>query len=187
MKKLIATALLAVIGITGFAQEKAEKPERPEKKERPERHDRSGRDQMAKFTPEQRNQLMLKKMTLELDLNASQQKEIGKMIAEQNEKREAFMKNRKDKTTKPTSDELFEMRSKMLDEQIAMKQKIKKTLSPEQFQKWEEIKKQHHEGIKRHFKHRMAQNMNRKDGDFKRAHSQGLKKDMDHKKEEGTK
>lgn len=172
MKKLITIALIAIIGVSSYAQEKQQRPARHEG------------NPMEKFTPEQRNQLMLKKMTLELDLNASQQKEIGKMIAEQNEKREAFMKNRKDKTAKPTSDELFEMRSKMLDEQIAMKQKIKKTLSPEQFQKWEEMKKQHHEGMKKHFNHKMAENRQRKEGNFKRAHSEGMKKDMNHKEEE---
>ncbi len=64
MKKLIIAALL-VVGMTSFAQDK---------KEMGTRHDRA---EMEKFTPEQRNQLMLKKMTLELDLNASQQKEMS--------------------------------------------------------------------------------------------------------------
>lgn len=179
MKKLIATALVAVIGMTAFAQEKTERPEKKERRERPERN------QMVKFTPEQRNQLMLKKMTLELDLNASQQKEMGKIIAEQSAKREAFIKNRKDKTSKPTSDELFEMRSKMLDEQIAMKQRMKKTLSAEQFQKWEATKKHHREDFKKHFKHRIAQNTHhRKNVEFRKAYSHGLKKDIPIEKEE---
>ena len=38
---------------------------------------------------EQRNQLQLKKMTMDLDLNENQQKEMSKLIAEQSAKREA--------------------------------------------------------------------------------------------------
>ncbi|MES2240698.1 MAG: hypothetical protein V4497_10625 [Bacteroidota bacterium] len=186
MKKLIVTALLVVMGATCFAQDKQEKPEkqeRPERRERPERPERSERNQIEKFTPAQRNQLMLKKMTLELDLNTTQQKEMGKIIEEQSAKREAFMKNRKTKTEKPTSDQIFEMKSKMLDEQIAMKQRIKKTLSPEQFNKWEEMKNHHREGMKRHFREGMSKDMHRRDGDFRGQHRQGMKKDSIHKEE----
>ena len=79
MKKLFIAALL-VVGITSFAQERRATTERAK---------------MEQMTPEQRNQLHLKKMTLELDLNASQQKEISKVIAEQSNKREAKMAERK--------------------------------------------------------------------------------------------
>jgi hypothetical protein len=41
------------------------------------------RADIEKLTPEQRNQLAIKKMTLELRLNDSQQKEMSKIIAEQ--------------------------------------------------------------------------------------------------------
>ena len=75
MKKLFIVALLAV-GMTSFAQEKRTRPESAK---------------MEQMTPEQRNQLHLKKMTLELDLNASQQKEMSKIIAEQSTKRQARM------------------------------------------------------------------------------------------------
>ncbi len=63
MKKLFIAALL-VFGITSFAQERRATTERAK---------------MEQMTPEQRNQLHLKKMTLELDLNASQQKEMSKV------------------------------------------------------------------------------------------------------------
>jgi periplasmic protein CpxP/Spy len=43
---------------------------------------------------------------------------------------------------KPTQDERFAMRSKMLDEQIAMKAEMKKILSAEQYEKWQQ-KKEH--------------------------------------------
>ncbi|MBA0884363.1 hypothetical protein [Flavobacterium undicola] len=143
MKKLITIALVAIIGVSSYAQERKERPRRPEG------------NPMEKFTPEQRNQLMLKKMTLDLDLNASQQKEMSKIIAEQGAKREAHLKDRKAKTAKPTSDEIFEMKSKMLDEQIAMNGKMKKILSPEQFKKWDEIKQHHREGMRKHDRNEM--------------------------------
>ena len=166
MKKLITLALIATIGLSTYAQEKQPKPSR------------HNGNPMEKFTPEQRNELMLKKMTLELDLNASQQKEMGKIIAEQSAQREAHFKDRKAKTEKPTSDELFAMKSKMLDEQIAMNGKMKKILSADQFKKWDEMKKHHREGMKKHFDRRMAQNRHDKGGDFKRMHRDGMKKNM---------
>jgi Spy/CpxP family protein refolding chaperone len=127
MKKLLIVAFLAV-GLTAFAQEK-----RTDGK-------RAG---MEKLTPEQRNQLMLKKMTLDLGLNDAQQKEVSKIITEQSAKREAAMAERKankEKGIKPTAEEHFAMKNKMLDEQIAMQDKMKKILTPDQFKKWEELK-----------------------------------------------
>jgi len=156
MKKLITIALIAIMGVSSYAQER---PGRPEG------------NPMEKFTPEQRNQLMLKKMTLDLDLNASQQKEMGKLIAEQGAKREAHMKDRKAKTAKPTSDEIFEMKNKMLDEQIAMKGKMKKILSPEQFKKWDEMKQHHREGMRKNHRQDM----------MKKQDHRGMRKDMKHR------
>ena len=146
MKKLFIIALL-VVGMTSFAQEKQGRMERAS---------------MEKMTPEQRNQLHLKKMTLELDLNASQQKEMSKIIAEQSTKREARIAERKatKEVTKKqlTSEELFAKRSQMLDDQIVMKDRMKKILSQDQFKKWDEMKgKKHHR-----MNQRMAQHNGRK-------------------------
>ena len=132
MKKLIAVALLFV-GMTGFAQEKISKEDR-----------KGQRAEMTKLSPEQRNQLRLKELTLELDLTASQQKEMAKIIAEQDTKREAQkadMKAIKASDKKLTADERFVMKNKMLDEKIAMKERVKKILTPEQVEKWEKMKK----------------------------------------------
>ena len=127
MKKLLMVAFL-VVGLTAFAQEK--------------KMDRKRAD-IEKLTPEQRNQLAIKKMTLELGLNDSQQKEMSKIIAEQSAKREAVMAERKanrEKGVKPTADERFARESKRLDEQMAMQERVKKILSPEQFKKCEQLK-----------------------------------------------
>lgn len=132
MKKLIIAALL-VIGVTAFAQD-AKLPEKQPKE---------------KMTVEQRNELQLKKMTLDLDLNAAQQKEIGKLIAERSMKRQAALEERqKNKDVKPTEDERFAKQKQMLDDKIAMKEKMKKILSPEQFEKWEKKNDYKRDGIK---------------------------------------
>lgn len=131
MKKLIVTALLFV-GITSFAQEKISKE-----------NQKAQRAEMEKLSPEQRNQLHLKKLTLELDLTASQQKEMAKIIAEQQVKKEAMraeVASKKESNKKLTSDERFVMKSKMLDEKIALKERVKKFLTPEQVEKWEKMK-----------------------------------------------
>ncbi|WKL43041.1 hypothetical protein [Flavobacterium sp. ZE23DGlu08] len=141
MKKLFIVALL-VVGMTSFAQERKARPERAK---------------MEQMTPEQRNQLHLKKLTLELDLNASQQKEMSKIIAEQSAKREAKMAERKatkDSDKKQlTSDELFAKKSKMLDEQIVMKERMKKILSADQYKKWDDMKDKRHHGMKKRMMH----------------------------------
>ena len=145
MKKLIVAALL-IVGMTTFAQEK------------PERKEKGERTQIEKFTPEQRNQLRIKKLTLELDLTSSQQQEMGKILAEADAKREAGRAAHKAQTDSPkklTADERFAMQNKMLDEKIAFKAKVKKVLNADQLSKWEKMqdkkrlamyrgKKQHH-------------------------------------------
>ena len=109
------------------------------------------------MNPEQRVTLQTKEMTLALDLNDKQQKDVSKLFAERNRKADAMREQRKaakaaDK--KPTVDERFAMKNKMLDEQIAMKAEMKKILTPVQFEKWEKMKeKKHHKMKKSHRKH----------------------------------
>ncbi len=129
MKKVLIAALL-IVGLSSFAQERRERPNRAE---------------MENLTPEQRNQLIVKKMTLELDLNAKQQEQISQIITEQSAKRETMKAERKASSEKPTTDERFAMKNKMLDEQIAMKAKMKSILSPEQYTKWEALKEKNQE------------------------------------------
>ena len=127
MKNLFIAALL-LVGLSSFAQDRKERP---------------SREGMEKFTPEQKKQLMVKKMTLDLDLNSKQQEQVGQIIMEQSAKREAMKANQKANQEKPSSDERFAMKNKMLDEQIAMKAKMKSILSAEQFAKWETMKEKH--------------------------------------------
>ena len=136
MKKL-ALIVLLVVGLSTYAQEGKKQERQGAERER--------------LSPEQRNQLQLKKMTLDLNLNESQQKEIAKILEEQSTKRQAEMatfKANKDKGVKPTAEERFAMKNKKLDEAIAVKAKVQKVLTPEQFKKWEDMKKENRENMK---------------------------------------
>ena len=116
MKKLIVTIVL-VISSLSFAQEK------------------------SKLSPEQQTELQVKKMTLALDLDTKQQNELKTILLEQNKKRAtkiAELKDKKKQAVKLSANEKFEMKSKMLDEKIEHKARMKKILKPEQFQKWEQ-------------------------------------------------
>ncbi len=128
MKKVFIIALLA-IGLSGFAQD------------RKERHSKGEMEQM---TPEQRNQLMVKKMTLDLDLNAKQQEQVGKIMAEQMAKMEKMKAERKAKMEDAKADR-FEMANKMLDDQIEMKNKMKSIISADQYAKWESRREKNRE------------------------------------------
>jgi hypothetical protein len=128
MKKVFIVALL-IIGLTSYAQN---------------RRERSSRQQMEQLTPEQRNELQLKKMTLALDLNAKQQEQISQIIAEQSAKRVAMRADRKAKMEAAKA-ERFAMKNKMLDEQIEMKNKMKSILSPDQYTKWETLREKNKE------------------------------------------
>ena len=122
MKKLFLAALLS-FSFLAIAQEKNQK-----------------RDEL---TTEQRTELKVKKMTLELDLNTKQQQELKVLFLEEVKKMEEKkkkMKEKKEKGEKPTADERFEMKNKMLDKQIEMKAKLKKILTPEQMSKFEKLK-----------------------------------------------
>lgn len=130
MKKLATTlVIILTVSLSGFSQE----PEQA----RPER---------ARMSTEQRNQLRLKRMTLELELSAAQQKEMASVIAEESTNREAkmaAMKSENKEKKQLTADEKFALKNKMLDEQIARKAKMKKILNDKQFEKWEANQEKH--------------------------------------------
>lgn len=131
MKKLILSALL-ISGMIVSAQEQ-DKPARVSSE------NRKGRVEPLK--PEQRVELKLKKMTLDLDLTEKQQVEVKKILeadAKKNEVKWADLKEKKEKNGKLTNDERFALQNEMLDNKIEMKKALKAILSPEQMTKWEE-------------------------------------------------
>lgn len=125
---LLAGILLA--GIAATAQE------------RPEVKGSSDKAKFEQMSPKQRADLSLKEMTLKLDLTESQQKEFAKIISEKQatfEKRKAERKEAKTTRATMTPEQRYEMKSKMLDEKIAMKARVKAILNEKQFEKWEKI------------------------------------------------
>jgi hypothetical protein len=144
MKKVFVLALI-VFGLTTFAQESNPK---------------TGKSEREPFSAEQRNQLQLKKLVLDLDLNTAQQNEMALIITEQQAKYDAMKKERqanKASVKKPTADERFASANKFLDDKIEVKARVKKILNAEQFAKWELIQdkkaRKHHEN-RNHDKHK---------------------------------
>ena len=133
MKKIFLI-LLALITLQVSAQKNKQEFRKGNKTEKGQR--------MSDYTPEEMAQLQTKKMTLDLDLNASQQKQIEKINLEnakerqaKREARHAEMKN--GNTQKLSKEERLARINERLDRQLEMKQKMKKILNTEQFEKWE--------------------------------------------------
>lgn len=137
MKKLVLV-VLALVTIQVTAQNK---------KQGARNGDRIEKGQgMNDFTPEEMAQLQTKKMTLALDLTKSQQKEVEKIHLQKAKEQQAFREDRQAKRKdgkgeKPSKEERFKMMNERLDKQIEMKEKMKKILNDEQFEKWEKINK----------------------------------------------
>jgi hypothetical protein len=130
MKKLVLLIVL-MAGITAIGQ----------KSER----ERGHRGDMKDISPEQMATLQTKQMTLALDLNDAQQKQIQSLNLENAMNRAEKMKEMKAKresgeTKTPTSEERYAIKTAMLDHQIAQKEKVKKILNNEQYEKWEKVK-----------------------------------------------
>ena len=131
MKKLVLAVCLCAT-MLGFAQEKEA---------------RGGRERMA---PEQQVQLQVKKMTLDLDLTAKQQKEVEKLLMDQSKKREEARATQGDvrKNYKEmTADERFALQNKRMDDKIAFKGEMKKILNSGQMEKWEKQSEMRQEKI----------------------------------------
>ena len=122
MKKVIAVLVLFV-GLNTMAQK------------------RENRD----LNPEQIATLTTKKMTLDLDLNESQQSKIYELQLENAKSRMTKMeahkkaKENSERMKKLSSEERFAKKTEMLDHQIAQKKKMKAILNADQFEKWEKM------------------------------------------------
>ncbi|SMC46831.1 hypothetical protein [Cellulophaga tyrosinoxydans] len=120
MKKVIAVLVLFV-GLNAMAQKRENR----------------------NLNPEQIATLTTKKMTLDLDLNESQQSKIYELQLENAKSRmtkmEAHRKENSESMKKLSSEERFAKKTEMLDHQIAQKKKIKTILNADQFEKWEKL------------------------------------------------
>ncbi|WP_299056972.1 Spy/CpxP family protein refolding chaperone [uncultured Polaribacter sp.] len=98
----------------------------------------------VKLSEEQQTNLAIKKMTLALDLSEKQQAEIKPILMAKAAERKSMMEQRKaDREAKkrPTDSEVYKKRMSHLDNQIAMKKKMKSILNKEQFEKFEKMQK----------------------------------------------
>ncbi len=124
MKKVILIIAL-VVGLSSFAQ--GRKGEGKEKK-----------------SPEEQVEMIMKKMTSELTLTEKQQGELRPILMEQAKTREAKMmeiKKLKEKGLKLTDEQIAQMKKNRIDEELAMKTKLKKILTEEQYTQWSNNKK----------------------------------------------
>jgi Spy/CpxP family protein refolding chaperone len=103
------------------------------------------RERGPKLTVEQHTALAIKKMTLGLDLTNKQQDEIKPLITAQAVAKKAAIESRKENRAtnkKPSADEIYAIKSKQLDNQIAFKNKMKDILNKEQFEKFKKMKEE---------------------------------------------
>ncbi|MFK8059407.1 MAG: hypothetical protein AB8B78_04875 [Polaribacter sp.] len=100
--------------------------------------------QKPNFTAEQHTNLAIKKMTLSLDLSEKQQNQIRPLLMAQITQKKAALSERKEakkNKKRPTSDEIYAMKSKQLDNQIMMKNRMQDILNKTQFEKFEKMQK----------------------------------------------
>jgi Spy/CpxP family protein refolding chaperone len=132
MKKLLVVAFL-VVGLTTFAQGKGK------------------RGDFKEMTPEQRTEIQVKKMTKDLDLNETQQKQIKELLNSQKEERAEILERRKEmKETaeKATKEQRAEMKAKMDEKKAVINAKMKSILTDDQYKKWEAQKEAGKEKMK---------------------------------------
>jgi len=118
---------------------------------------------MADYTPEEAATLQTKRMTLLLDLNEKQQAQVNKIFLENATQRQAMReanqaKRQTGERPKLTKEERFAMQNTSLDNQIALKAKMKNILNEEQYAKWETAQTQR----QRDFKERRTPQKNRR-------------------------
>ena len=138
MRKL-ALFVLLLVGISALAQQgKKMKNDRPE------------------FTPEQEAELKAKELGLQLDLNEKQMKEVQELELKFARERASKKAERKEMKAegmgKPSDEELFKMKNEKLDQALEHQKEMKKILTPEQFEKWKEMRNDHLKKEKEHFK-----------------------------------
>jgi len=128
MKTLI-TAVLLSIGFVALAQPQHERMKREKRMEK-----------LNAMSPEQQATLWSKKMTLELELDPSQQEQIYTLILEKAKQNKMHQKSN---VKKPRSnEERFRLQENLLDEKIKMRNAMKSILKTDQYELWKKMEKQ---------------------------------------------
>ncbi|HSD06096.1 hypothetical protein [Flavobacterium sp.] len=135
MKSLIIAFALG-IGVCGFAQETTPKPTRSD---------------IAKMTPEQRQEKHLAHLTKELNLDAKQKEAVGKILAEKKDKFQSLnsQKHTRRQGGQPlTIEEKEALKKKMTAEKEDTEKQMKAILSADQYKKWETLREENVEKLK---------------------------------------
>ncbi|MFT6370107.1 MAG: hypothetical protein ACJAWH_001190 [Maribacter sp.] len=106
------------------------------------------RNGMKDLNPKQIATLETKIMTLVLDLDKNQQKEVEWILLANAKLKKTKLEQRKlkrDEGTKPTKEQRFAMQNEHLDHMIVQKAEMKKLLTDEQFSKWEKMRQKKQE------------------------------------------
>lgn len=114
-----------------------------------------GMEMFKDLTPSESATLQTKRMTLDLNLTESQQKELYTLNlknAERRQAKRAEMEQNKegDQDKKPSKKDRIKFMNERLDNQIAHKKDMQRILDQDQFEKWERHSKRkgHHKGQK---------------------------------------
>jgi len=95
------------------------------------------------LTINQQTSLKVKQMTLSLDLSDKQQQQVTPLLRAAIAFRQATMeKRKKEKKKRLTSDEVYVIKSQLLDNQIALKRGMKDILNATQFEAFKKMYKQ---------------------------------------------
>lgn len=141
MKKI---AFIALVFIASFANAQNQK---------------HAKQKMQDYTPEERAQLQTKQLTLDLDLNEAQQKQVEALFLENAKASQAKYDLRKssgnEKASKAdfTKEEKLQMKNDRLDRQIEMKKKMKDILNEDQFIKWEKLREEKKDKYQKQMRH----------------------------------
>lgn len=123
------------------------------------------------FSPEQKTQLIVKKLTNALELSDKQSNQITPLIAIKVQKMKEHKAFRTKKHQKISSDEKFEMAMNHLDQQAKMQSEMKKILNKDQYTQWKAMQKKHHRKSKSH-KANSKNKTHAKKGKGKRKHKE---------------
>jgi protein CpxP len=97
------------------------------------------------LTINQQTSLKVKQMTLVLDLSDKQQQQVTPLLRAAIAFRQAAMKKRKEarkQKKRPSSDEIYAIKSQVLDNKISMKRNMKNILNATQFETFKKMYKQ---------------------------------------------
>ena len=124
MKKLLLIAI-ALLTLNATAQDR-----------------KNRKDSLKDLSAEEVATLRTKKLTLQLDLNESQQATVKTLMLEEAKFMESKRAEREENkanedSKKPTKEERYAMVNERLDRQIEMKKSMKSILNAEQYTKWE--------------------------------------------------